>query len=68
MDLMSALYPEVTMKKFQHTSRRESAWSTRPEHQNLQESRSGRAWALRQASCLSKKAWKDFALNNALAV
>lgn len=56
------------MKKFQHTSRRESAWSTRPEHQNLQESRSGRAWALRQANCLSKKAWKDIALNNALAV
>lgn len=56
------------MKKLQPASRRESAWSTRPEHQDLQESRSGRVWALRQANCLSKKAWKDFALNNALAV
>lgn len=56
------------MKKFQHKSRRESTWSTRPEHQDLQESRSGRVWALQQASCLSKKAWKTFALGNVLTV
>lgn len=33
------------MKKSQRNARRESIWSTRPEHQDLQESRSGRLWA-----------------------
>ena len=56
------------MKKSQRNARRESIWSTRPEHQDLQESRSGRLWAGRQAGCQSKKAWKNYALNNALAV
>lgn len=56
------------MNKFQRKSRRQSAWSTRPERQDLQASRTGSVWALRQANCLSKKAWKDLALNNALAV
>lgn len=56
------------MKVSQRKARRESIWSKRPEHQDLQESRSGRLWAGRQASCRSKKAWKNYALNNALAV
>ena len=56
------------MKKSQRKTRRESIWSTRPEHQDLQESRSGRLWAGRQAGCQSKKAWKNYGLNNVLAV
>ncbi|MFP5593722.1 hypothetical protein [Kluyvera sp. 142486] len=56
------------MKVSQRKARRKSIWSNRPEHQDLQESRSGRLWAGRQASCQSKKAWKNYALNNALSV
>lgn len=56
------------MKVSLRKTRRESIWSNRPESQDLQESRSDRLWAGRQASCQSKKAWKNYALNNALAV
>lgn len=68
MDLISAVCPEAMMKKMKRNARRESIWSSRPEHQDLQESRSGRLWAGRRAGCQSKKAWKNAALNNALAV
>lgn len=56
------------MKTSPLKTRRESIWSNRPEHQDLQESRSGRPWAGRQASCRSKKAWKQSVLNNVLVV
>ena len=56
------------MKKSQRNARRESIWSSRPELQDLQESRSCRLWAGRKANCQSKKAWKNSGLINALAV
>lgn len=56
------------MKKSQRKTRRDSIWTNRPEHQDLQESRSGRMWAGRLASCASKKAWKNVALNNLAVV
>jgi len=56
------------MKKSQRKTLRDSIWSSRPERQDLQESRSGRLWAGRKACCQSKKAWKNIGLMNALVV
>ena len=56
------------MKKSSRKARRSSLWTLRPEHQDLQEARSGRLWAGRQAGSQSKKAWKQITLNNALVV
>lgn len=56
------------MNKSQRKVRLDTIWSTRPEHQDLQESRSGGLWAGRKANCKTKKAWKNSGLMNVLAV
>lgn len=56
------------MNKSQRKVRLDTIWSTRPEHQDLQESRSGGLWAGRKANCKTKKAWKNPGLMNVLAV
>jgi hypothetical protein len=56
------------MKKSLRKVRRGVTWSTTPENQDLQESRSGRLWAGRSACCKSKKGWKYTVLNGGFVV
>ncbi|MEO3988721.1 hypothetical protein [Pseudocitrobacter cyperus] len=56
------------MKNITRKIRRGVTWSTTPENQDLQTSRSGRLWAERTACCKSKKGWKANTANNVFVV